>query len=113
MTIATMIVRSGIGPSSDVAHIMTHGLDIGPAAVSSFDGGGIPLTRGQLKRLKRKAEDERRRREAGWDAGLLASKELIEQITRAFDGPAANPTARTIAPDDDDEDEIAMLLMVM
>lgn len=87
----------------------------GPAGASAvaFDGGGIPLTRGQLKRHKRKAEEDRRRREAGWEAGLLASRELIEQIGRAFDGPpvvtiTAMPESFT---DEDDEEAILMLVM--
>lgn len=75
------------------------------------DCGGI-ISRASIKRLKRKAEEDRKRRESTWEAGLLASKELVEQVARAMDGPQTIATQRAVAKFiDDEEEEIEMLLM--
>lgn len=84
----------------------------GVAPAVTFDGGGI-ISRASLKRLKRQAEEERKRRESTWEAGLLASRELVAQVTRAMDGGATAAAQQTVAAFiDDEEEEIEMLLMM-
>lgn len=94
-----------------VATLPSVGVAIADSKTVTFDGGGI-ISRASLKRLKRQAEEQRRRRESTWDAGLLASKELVEQVTRAMDGaPSAAPQQAKAKFIDDEEEEIEMLLM--
>jgi len=109
MTISTMIVRSGIGQWSNIAHIMMHGLDIGAPAVIGPDGGWGHLSKTQRKRLKHLGAEERQRTIDGWNQALREQAELRAQIIYSLHPEILGIP---VSVEDDDEDDLEMLLMV-
>jgi hypothetical protein len=79
-------------------------------------GHWIPLTKKELARIKREAEQAKARQEAEWDAALKDKQTLHEQVMASLHPEkiigVQLPTKEATKPhDDDDEDDVAFLLL--
>ena len=117
MTIAALITQ-GIGPGGSVPFLLTEGLGLGsPPPVPAVIGGHfLPLTKGQIKRLKAHDRTAYLAQEALWKEGREEGQELRDRLARGGkDAPIEIklPGETPVDAFDEDEADIEMLLLTI